>query len=86
MGDIFSPLPRQQVIKAVERRCPARVPLVQARWWGEGLVEQYGDRLTPLEQRYPEDAVFLWIDLRISRPSWTKRCATALITVRHSKQ
>ncbi|MBN1889529.1 MAG: hypothetical protein JW850_16155 [Thermoflexales bacterium] len=62
MDDIFSPLSRQQVIKAVERRYPARVPLVQAHWWGEGLVDQYGDHLKLLEQRYPEDAVFLWID------------------------
>jgi len=60
--DPFAPLPRAEVIKAVERRGPRRVPLVMARWWGEGLVEHYGERLTALE-RYPEDAVFLWIDL-----------------------
>jgi uroporphyrinogen decarboxylase len=62
MDILFEPLPREEVIKAVERRQPARIPLVQARWWGEGLVEQYGERLQPLEQRYPEDAVFLWLD------------------------
>jgi uroporphyrinogen decarboxylase len=60
--DPFAPLPRAEVIKAVERRNPRRIPLVQARWWGEGLFEQYGARLQALE-RYPEDAVFLWIDL-----------------------
>ena len=39
------PLPRQEVIKAVERKRPSRVPLVRAKWWGEGLYEQYGERL-----------------------------------------
>ena len=60
MHDIFSPLPREEVIKAVERRNPIRVPLVRAHWWGEGLQEQYGERLKALEC-YPEDAAFAWI-------------------------
>lgn len=60
--DLFSPLSREEVIKAVERRNPKRIPLVQTRWWGEGLVEQYGNRLDALDC-YPEDAGFLWIDL-----------------------
>jgi uroporphyrinogen decarboxylase len=50
------------VIKAVERRHPIRIPLVMAHWWGEGLVEQYGDQLKALD-RYPEDATFVWMDL-----------------------
>ena len=62
MQDIFQPLPRLEVIKAVERRKPSRVPLVLARWWGEGLEAQVGSRLQDLE-RYPEDAAFLWLDL-----------------------
>ena len=41
----WQPLPRAEVIKAVERKHPARVPLIHACWWGEGLVQQYGDRL-----------------------------------------
>lgn len=57
----WSPLPREEVIKAIERRRPARIPLVQAKWWGEGLVEQYGDRLDRFA-RFPEDVVFLWIE------------------------
>ena len=61
MHDIFSPLPREEVIKAVERRNPIRVPLVKAHWWGEGLQEQYGKRLEALEC-YPEDAAFAWIN------------------------
>ncbi len=61
MDGKFAPLPREEVIKAVERRNPVRIPLVKAQWWGEGLVEQYGEQLAALE-RFPEDAVFLWID------------------------
>ena len=56
----YARLPRSEVIKAVERRGPCRIPLIMARWWGEGLVEQYGDRLQALEQ-YPEDAAFIGI-------------------------
>jgi uroporphyrinogen decarboxylase len=59
---LFRPLPRDEVVKAVERRGPVRIPMVRARWWGEGLHEQYGERLTPLEQRYPEDAAFVFTD------------------------
>jgi len=58
---IFEPLPKTEVIKAVERRNPTRIPLVMARWWGEGLTEQYGDRLRQLD-RYPEDAVMVTAD------------------------
>jgi uroporphyrinogen decarboxylase len=53
---MFEPLPREEVIKAVERRGPRSVPRVFTRWWGEGLQEQYGDRLTRLN-RYKEDAI-----------------------------
>jgi len=59
--DLLQPLPREEVIKAVERRYPARIPMVRARWWGEGLVEQYGDRLKALE-RYPEDTAMIWCE------------------------
>lgn len=62
LDDLYLALPRAEVIKAIDRHQPLRIPMVQARWWGEGLEEQYGKRLQELE-RYPEDAVFLWIDL-----------------------
>lgn len=55
-----APLPRAEVIKAVERQRPRRVPLIFAHWWGEGLHEQYGERLTALS-RYPEDAAVIGI-------------------------
>lgn len=58
--DIWNPLPREEVIKAVERKNPSRIPLIMARWWGEGLHEQYGDRLREF-RRFPEDAGMLWI-------------------------
>ena len=58
----WPPLSREQVIKAVERKHPSsRIPLVRAKWWGEGLREQYGERLNALD-RYPEDTAMLWID------------------------
>jgi len=60
-NNLWSPLPRAEVIKAVERQSPARIPLVRARWWGEGLGEQYGDRLQEFN-RYPEDTATLWIN------------------------
>ena len=56
----WSPLPREEVIKAVERKKPLRIPLVFAKWWGEGLVDQYGDRLKEFD-RYPEDTAKIFI-------------------------
>ena len=55
--DLFLPLPREEVIKAIDRHRPIRIPMLQARWWGEWLEEQFGKRLRELE-RFPEDAVF----------------------------
>ncbi len=42
ISDLYLPLPRQEMIKAVEHHSPTQIPLVQARWWGEGLEEQCG--------------------------------------------
>jgi uroporphyrinogen decarboxylase len=71
-GDRWLPLPRSEVVRAVERKNPARVPLVMARWWGEGLWEQYGDRLRAFD-RFPEDVGMLWIeplDFEAMGPAW----------------
>jgi uroporphyrinogen decarboxylase len=57
----WSPLPREEVVKALERRGPCRIPLIRAKWWGEGLREQYGQRLYALE-RYPEDTAMVWVE------------------------
>ncbi len=54
-------LSREDVIKAVERKNPPRIPINMGKWWGEGLLKQHGNRLRELE-RYPQDVVFLWID------------------------
>ena len=58
---IFEPLPRAEVIKAVERKSPRRIPLVMAKWWGEGFAELHGGALARFEQ-YPEDAVLCLIE------------------------
>jgi uroporphyrinogen decarboxylase len=60
-SDLWLPLTRQEVVNAVERKGPARIPLVCAKWWGEGLYEHYGERLQAFD-RYPEDAVPLLIE------------------------
>ena len=57
----WQPLPREEVVKAIERKNPLRIPLVRAQWWGEGLEEQYGRKLDMLN-RYPEDVSQLWTD------------------------
>lgn len=57
----WEPLPREEVIKAVERKNPSRIPLIQAKWWGEGLDEQYGARLKEFD-RFPDDCRMLWFD------------------------
>ncbi|KKL55602.1 hypothetical protein LCGC14_2253760 [marine sediment metagenome] len=51
---VYEPLPREEVIKAVERKGPARVPMIRTHWWGEGLGDQYGRRLEEFA-KYPED-------------------------------
>lgn len=56
----WKPLPREEVIKTIERQNPSRIPLVLSKWWGEGLVEQYGDRLKEFD-RFPDDVGFLWL-------------------------
>jgi len=55
----YPPLPRAEVVKAIEGKHPCRVPLFMAHWWGEGLWEQYGDKLAAF-QRYPEDAEWMY--------------------------
>ncbi|MBQ6053168.1 MAG: methylcobamide--CoM methyltransferase [Clostridia bacterium] len=54
MSVIPKPLPREEVIKAIEFKTPSRIPMVFTKWWGEGLYEQYGDRLSQFAE-YPED-------------------------------
>lgn len=58
----YEPLERQEVIKAVERKGPRRVPVSMAKWWGEGLAEQYGKRLEEFD-KYPDDCVRVWVPM-----------------------
>ena len=60
MRNNIQPLRREDVVRAVERKNPSRIPLVRAKWWGEGLSDQYGERLNELD-RYPEDVAWLWM-------------------------
>ena len=54
MAAEFAPLPRAEVVRAVEHRCPSRIPLVMAKWWGEGFESLHGESLKRFD-RYPED-------------------------------
>ncbi|OQB40835.1 MAG: methylcobalamin:coenzyme M methyltransferase [Candidatus Latescibacteria bacterium ADurb.Bin168] len=77
--ELFAPLPREEVIKAVERRKPARIPLVMAKWWGEGLGDQYGDRLREFD-RIPDDVGMLWwgpLDVGKMGLSWQAKSGAA---------
>ncbi len=58
---VYEPLTRAEVIKAVERKHPRRIPLVMAKWWGEGLPEMHGEALARFD-KYPEDAVLCLIE------------------------
>jgi len=72
-------LSRGEVRKAVERKGPKRIPLVFARWWGEGLWEQYGERLREFD-KYPEDAAFVWVnpyDIGKMKLSWQIKARVA---------
>ncbi len=57
----WTALPKAEVIAALERTGPARIPLVRTKWWGEGLEERYGDELAQFD-KYPEDATVLFLD------------------------
>lgn len=57
---IREPLPRQEVIKAIERKGCSRVPLLFHKWWGQGLYEKYGKKLDELNEKYPDDIFTAW--------------------------
>ena len=57
----FFPLPKDEVIKAITRQNPVRIPLVQAKWWGEGLEDQVGSQLSRFDP-YPEDVVSILLE------------------------
>lgn len=53
-------LTREQVIMAVERQGCQGIPTFRSKWWGNGLKEKYGARLTDLEEQYPDDICSGW--------------------------
>ena len=57
----WTALPKAEVIAALDRTGPARIPLVRTKWWGEGLEERYGEELDQFDG-YPEDAMVLFLD------------------------
>jgi hypothetical protein len=58
---IHDPLPREEVIKAVERKGPSRIPLIMGQWWGEEFLGLHGAALERF-RCYPEDAVQVFFD------------------------
>ncbi len=67
--DTCKPLTRDEVIRAVERRGNIpRVPLCRAKWWGEGLMDQYGDQLSRFD--HIQDDV---IQVLMPNPVWPER-------------
>lgn len=62
---IRPPLPSEEVVKAVERRGPSRVPMLIAQYWNP--ADAFGDRageVLDIQARYPQDAYFM----RVRRP------------------
>ena len=79
MDKLFDPLPREEVIKAVERRRPRRLPLIMAKWWGEGLWEQYGERLKHFDRDPHHVAMVMFNPLDVAKMglSWLGQAADA---------
>ncbi len=65
---MIEPLQRIEVIKAIEKKNPERIPLVRSKWWGEGLGEQYGVQLAQFD-KYPEDVACILIENPVN-PEW----------------
>ncbi len=68
----YTPLSKEQVIRAIEKNGPPRIPLALAKFWGQGFVETHGERLREFD-RYPDDIEMLWIqplDIEKMNLSW----------------
>lgn len=51
---VREPLPKEEVIKAIERTGGARIPVFMCKWWGVGLEERLGGALNAMADDYPE--------------------------------
>jgi len=67
MNFVTEPLPREEVIKAIEHKGPKRTPMAFTKWWGEGLWDQYGDRLNDFN-KYPEDVFVIGMPCPYNEP------------------
>lgn len=54
-------LTKEQVRAVVTRSGgPPGVPVMLAKWWGNGLRDVYGERLDEIDAAYPDDICMLW--------------------------
>ncbi|MBD3385535.1 methylcobamide--CoM methyltransferase [candidate division KSB1 bacterium] len=75
MNNLYLPLSRHEMKRAIERNCPPRIPLALAKFWGEGFVKSHGKQLNAFD-RYPDDVEMLWIqplDVDKMNLSWPVR-------------
>ena len=56
-------LTREQVKMAVERTGCEGIPVMMAKWWGDGLNDKYRNKLLEIEKKYPDDVCMLWYDV-----------------------
>lgn len=54
------PLSREEVVKAIERKGGSSVPLLMHKWWGDGLLNKYGQKLNDMASNYPDDIFTAW--------------------------
>ena len=54
---VRKPFTREQVKKVIRRECGGIVPLVQHKWWGDGLEEALGSALEEMAAPFPDDVV-----------------------------
>lgn len=53
-------LTREQVKMVVDRTGNEGVPVMLAKWWGDGLREMHGKAIDEIADRYPDDVCMLW--------------------------
>ena len=58
--DLFTPLPREEVLKAIERKNPRRVPMIFTKQWDGELMNASGGALDRF-LKYPIDIEMSWI-------------------------
>lgn len=59
-SDIFAPLPKQEVINAIERRHPRRIPMIFTKQWDGQLMENHKEAIEQFD-KYPLDIDMTWL-------------------------